>query len=153
MKVLFRSLEIFTNTLITKTRYQRTKSNVISLYEKFNVDVENLIGVELALFENRKTAFFMQSGEIWNFNLFSSPPYRQRPDSLQENQGTLWAIGFRFITELLVLWCELWKGRCWRTKIVKPKITIKNNHFRVIFDLLDDIIKNGGSKTSTPTHY
>ena len=33
------------------------KSDVISLYEKFNVDVENLIGVELAPFENRKTAF------------------------------------------------------------------------------------------------
>ena len=34
------------------------KSDLISLYQKFNVDVENLIGVELAPCENRKTAFY-----------------------------------------------------------------------------------------------
>ena len=33
------------------------KSDLTSLYQKFNVDVENLIGVELAPCENRKTTF------------------------------------------------------------------------------------------------
>lgn len=34
------------------------KSDVISLYQKFDVNIENLIGVELVRWENRKTAFY-----------------------------------------------------------------------------------------------